>query len=58
MIYKNIKTDMLYSGNISVAIAINSAITMILYGYGGYKIISGNLTLGTLLAFSVVIRRC
>lgn len=51
MIYKNIKTDMLYSGNISVAIAINSAITMILYGYGGYKIISGNLTLGTLLAF-------
>ena len=51
MIYKNIKTDMLYSSNISVAIAINSAITMILYGYGGYKIISGNLTLGTLLAF-------
>lgn len=51
MIYKNIKTDMLYSGNISVAIAINSAITMILYGYGGYKIINGNLTLGTLLAF-------
>ena len=51
MIYKNIKTDMLYSGNIYLAIAINSAITMILYGYGGYKIISGNLTLGTLLAF-------
>ena len=52
MIYKNIKTDMLYSGNISVAIAINSAITMILYGYGGYKIISGNLTLGNFAGIS------
>ena len=51
IINKNIKTDLLYNGNITVAIAINSIITMILYGYGGYKIISGRLTLGALLAF-------
>ena len=51
IINKNIKTDLLYNGNITVAIAINSIITMILYGYGGYKIINGHLTLGALLAF-------
>lgn len=51
IINKNIKTDLLYSGNITVAMTINSIITMILYGYGGYKIINGNLTLGSLLAF-------
>lgn len=51
IIDRNIKTDMLYSGNITAAIAINSIITMILYGYGGYKIIKGDLTLGSLLAF-------
>lgn len=51
IINKKIKTDMLYSGNISVAISINSIITVLLYGYGGYKIISGNLTLGSLMAF-------
>ena len=51
IINKKIKTDMLYSGNISVAISINSIITVLLYGYGGYKIINGNLTLGSLMAF-------
>ncbi|WP_242941576.1 ABC transporter ATP-binding protein [Peptostreptococcus sp. D1] len=51
IINKNIKTHLLYSGNITAAITINSIITMILYGYGGYKIINGSLTLGALLAF-------
>lgn len=51
MIRKNIITDMLYSGNISVAIIINTISSAVLYGYGGYKIIKGDLSIGALIAF-------
>lgn len=51
LIQKDIKTDMLYKGNITVAMLINSVITLAIYGYGGYKVITDNLTLGSLLAF-------
>lgn len=51
IIQKKIRTDLLFSGNVSVAMLINSLITVTLYGYGGYKIIKGGLTLGELLAF-------
>ncbi len=39
------------NGNIAIAKSISILVTVSIYGVGGYKIISGNMTIGELLAF-------
>lgn len=51
IIDKSIKTDLLISSNISIAMIVNLIVTAIIYGYGGYKIINNTFTLGSLIAF-------
>ncbi|SFE91280.1 ABC transporter ATP-binding protein [Peptostreptococcus sp. D1] len=51
LIYKSIKMDLLYGGNISLLKAINLIVTIFIYGYGGYKVIHGEMTLGSVFAF-------
>lgn len=51
IINKNIKTDVLLRTNISIARILNVFITIIIFGYGGYKIIKSEFTLGSLVAF-------
>ena len=51
IIDKKIKTDILITGNITSAMILNLLITLVIYGYGGYKIIEKQFTLGSLLAF-------
>lgn len=46
-----IKTDLLFTGNISLTWMLGNAVNIMLYGYGGYLIIKGRMTMGTLLAF-------
>lgn len=51
IIDKSIKTDLLISSNISIAMIVNLIVTAIIYGYGGYKIINNTFTIGSLIAF-------
>lgn len=48
---KCIKLDMIMAGNVSLSKILNSLIVISIYGYGGYKIINGEITLGELVAF-------
>ncbi|GAA3657697.1 ABC transporter ATP-binding protein [Asaccharospora irregularis] len=51
LINKCIKLDMIISSNISASMILSSLITICIYGYGGLKIIKGNMTIGELIAF-------
>ncbi|MEF9992026.1 MAG: ABC transporter ATP-binding protein [Peptostreptococcaceae bacterium] len=51
LIYKWIKLDMVISSNVSIARILSSLITICIYGYGGLKIIKGNMSIGELIAF-------
>lgn len=51
LINKDIKIDVLMSGNMCVANIFNLMMSMAIYGYGGYMIINGDFTLGSLIAF-------
>lgn len=51
IIKKYVKLDMIMSGNIAIARSISTFVTVSIYGFGGYKIIKGNMTIGELLAF-------
>ncbi len=48
---KCIKLDMIMAGNVSLSKILNSLIVISIYGYGGYKIIKGEITFGELVAF-------
>lgn len=48
---KCIKLDMIMAGNVSLSKILNSLIVISIYGYGGYKIINGEITFGELVAF-------
>ena len=51
LINKDIKIDVLMSGNMCVANIFNIIMDLAIYGYGGYMIVKGNFTLGSLIAF-------
>ncbi|PBE70937.1 ABC transporter ATP-binding protein [Clostridioides difficile] len=51
LIRKYLKLDLIMNGNIAIAKSISILVTVSIYGVGGYKIISGNMTIGELLAF-------
>ncbi|MGL5712134.1 MAG: ABC transporter ATP-binding protein [Paraclostridium sp.] len=51
LITKWIKLDMIISSNISISRVLSSLITICIYGYGGLKIIKGNMSIGELIAF-------
>ncbi|MDR1774438.1 MAG: ABC transporter ATP-binding protein/permease [Clostridioides sp.] len=51
LIDKEIKLDLVISGNISMSIIFTSLITIAIYSYGGYKIIKGYMSFGELIAF-------
>lgn len=51
LINKDIKINVLMSGNMCAANVFNLMMSMTIYGYGGYMIINGDFTLGSLLAF-------
>lgn len=53
LIHKFLKLDMIISGNFAISGIITGLITISIFGYGGYKIIKGNMTLGELLAFQM-----
>jgi ABC-type multidrug transport system fused ATPase/permease subunit len=51
LIKKYINIDMTIGGNMLIAKIFSALIMVCIYGYGGYIVIKGNMTLGTLLAF-------
>lgn len=51
LIRKYLKLDLIMNGNIAIAKSISILVTVSIYSVGGYKIISGNMTIGELLAF-------
>lgn len=51
LLKKCIKLDMIISSNIGIANILSSLIIVFTYGYGGLKIIKGQMTLGELIAF-------
>ncbi|MDV9722399.1 ABC transporter ATP-binding protein [Clostridioides difficile] len=53
LIHKFLKLDIIISGNFAISGIITGFITISIFGYGGYKIIKGNMTLGELLAFQM-----
>lgn len=46
-----LKLNLIIVGNMSITRILNSAITVTIYGYGGYKIIKGQFSIGELIAF-------
>ncbi|NFF41409.1 ABC transporter ATP-binding protein [Clostridium argentinense] len=48
---KCINLDITISSNVAIANMLSSLIIISIYGYGGYKIIKGQMTLGELIAF-------
>lgn len=48
---KCIKLDIIISSNMSIASILSNLITICIYGYGGLKIIKGNMSIGELIAF-------
>lgn len=51
LVSKCIKLDMTISSNIAIARTLSSLITICIYGYGGWKIIKGRMSIGELIAF-------
>ncbi len=51
IIKKFIKLDVIISGNGAIGSSLSGLITVFIYGYGGYKIIAGQMTFGELIAF-------
>lgn len=51
LVTKCIKLDMIISSNMSISRILSSLITISIYGYGGLKIIKGNMSIGELIAF-------
>lgn len=51
LVSKCIKLDMTISTNIAIARILSSLITLCIYGYGGFKIIKGEMSIGELIAF-------
>ena len=51
LISKCIKLDLIISGNITISRVLSSLITISIYGYGGFKIIKGKMSIGDLIAF-------
>jgi len=49
--HKSIKLDLTFSSNVAVSVLLNNLITVCIYGYGGYKVITDQLTFGELIAF-------
>lgn len=46
-----VKLNLVIVGNMSITRILNGAITVVIYGYGGYKVINGQLSVGELIAF-------
>lgn len=46
-----IKLDFIFSSSMSISSMLSSLVYVAIYGYGGYKVIEGNLSIGELLAF-------
>ncbi|CEN21866.1 ABC transporter ATP-binding protein [Paraclostridium sordellii] len=46
-----LKLNLIIVGNMSITRILNGAITVTIYGYGGYKIIKGQFSVGELIAF-------
>lgn len=46
-----IKLDIIISSNIGIANILSNLIIVLTYGYGGFKVINGEMTLGELIAF-------
>ncbi|MCC0645533.1 ABC transporter ATP-binding protein [Clostridioides sp. ZZV13-5731] len=46
-----LKLNLIIVGNMSITKILNSAIIVTIYGYGGYKIIKGQFSIGELIAF-------
>lgn len=57
MLRLGIKLQFLFSTNVSVAGLIGTLTTAMIFGYGGYKVISGTLTIGGLIAFNQYAQR-
>jgi ATP-binding cassette subfamily B protein len=51
LIKKELKLNLVIVGNMSITRILNGVITATIYGYGGYKIVKGNLSIGELIAF-------
>ena len=51
LINRSIKLDMVISSNIAISQILGCLITISIYGYGGYKIIKGKMSIGELIAF-------
>lgn len=51
VIKSDIKTDLLVSLNLTIASLINLATDLLIYIYGGYLVINGKFTIGSILAF-------
>lgn len=51
IVKKSMKLDVTISSNIAIANILSSLIVICIYGYGGFKIINGKMTLGELIAF-------
>ncbi|MBC8632556.1 ABC transporter ATP-binding protein [[Eubacterium] tenue] len=51
LIKKYLKLDIIINGNIAISRSFSALITVSIYGFGGYKIINGKMTIGELLAF-------
>jgi subfamily B ATP-binding cassette protein MsbA len=51
LIKKCINLDLIISINMGIASILSSLITIFIYGYGGFEIIKGNMTIGELVAF-------
>lgn len=51
VVKKSIKLDVTISSNIAFGKILSSLMIICIYGYGGYKIIKGNMTFGELIAF-------
>lgn len=51
MFKKSVVLDMIFSTSMATGSILSSFITVVIYGYGGYKIIKGTMSFGELIAF-------
>lgn len=51
LMHDELKLNIAIVANMSITTILNSTITVAIYGYGGYKIINGQLSVGELIAF-------
>lgn len=51
LIKNEIKLDMIISSNVAIARILSNLIIIFIYGFGGWKIIEGSMTIGELIVF-------